>query len=641
MPARALFPAPVPFITLEASESKKNSDDEDKFSDAQFVVHEEAIRLIEAINEPVAVITIAGLYRTGKSFILNQLVNRNNGFDIGSSVEPCTQGIWMWAMEIDSAEVPRMQSKHKKCKIILLDTEGLGSYSKTEQYDVQIFSLALLLSSFFIYNSLGSIDETALDRLSLVVELTKHIRAQAMTEDEKREQDAYQLRAFFPSFLWLVRDFTLELIMQGRNITMKEYLENALQPLPLPKASAGAAAVQAMKGKNKIRDAISAFFPERDCFTLKRPVNDENQLQHLASLSLDQLRPEYLEQIDDLRSLIFHGTQLKKLYGAALTGPMLVELTQQYVDAINHGGVPTIATAWESVSAMECQRALTAAQALYTQRMSESVGNEVLEENELEQFHNTHSTASMEMFRERAVGDSISSFTDQLNTFFTEQFSKQRAANVERSREFCTRLLTNLTTPMEFLIEDGQIKTIDQLEEQILRVLNNYDIAARGPEKHHVASSIIRRTLLDLSRKVMNVMMQQAKREQEAALAELKQRSDLEYSRLDILYNNVDSEWKRSKEENRQLLAENKQISNELRELEKNSADEQRLLREQLRQLMESNKHLADENQQYANKYGSLSDEYSEVKKRAQNMAEEVRQLQDQVKKNDKKCIVM
>jgi hypothetical protein len=35
--------------------------------------------------------------------------------------------------------------------------------------------MALLLASFFIYNSTGSIDENALNSLSLVVNLTKHI----------------------------------------------------------------------------------------------------------------------------------------------------------------------------------------------------------------------------------------------------------------------------------------------------------------------------------------------------------------------------------------------------------------------------------------------------------------------------------
>ena len=50
---------------------------------------------------------------------------------------------------------------------------------QTGQYSTQIFSLAVLLSSLFVYNQMGGIDEAALDRLSLVTEMTKHIRVRS------------------------------------------------------------------------------------------------------------------------------------------------------------------------------------------------------------------------------------------------------------------------------------------------------------------------------------------------------------------------------------------------------------------------------------------------------------------------------
>lgn len=56
-----------------------------------------------------------------------------------------------------------------------MDTEGLGALDEDSNHDVRIFSLAILISSFFIYNSQGSIDENALSNLSLVINLTKHI----------------------------------------------------------------------------------------------------------------------------------------------------------------------------------------------------------------------------------------------------------------------------------------------------------------------------------------------------------------------------------------------------------------------------------------------------------------------------------
>jgi len=39
------------------------------------------------------------------------------------------------------------------------------------QYSTQIFSLAVLLCSYFVYNQIGGIDEASLDRLSLVTEV--------------------------------------------------------------------------------------------------------------------------------------------------------------------------------------------------------------------------------------------------------------------------------------------------------------------------------------------------------------------------------------------------------------------------------------------------------------------------------------
>jgi hypothetical protein len=47
---------------------------------------------------------------------------------------------------------------------VLLDSEGIDAYDQTAQYSTQVFSLAVLLSSVFVYNQMGGIDEAALDR---------------------------------------------------------------------------------------------------------------------------------------------------------------------------------------------------------------------------------------------------------------------------------------------------------------------------------------------------------------------------------------------------------------------------------------------------------------------------------------------
>jgi hypothetical protein len=57
-------------------------------------------------------------------------------------------GIWIWSEPSYDPE--------KNIYVYYMDTEGLGSTSRSSTHDSRIFALALLLSSYFIYNSRGS-----------------------------------------------------------------------------------------------------------------------------------------------------------------------------------------------------------------------------------------------------------------------------------------------------------------------------------------------------------------------------------------------------------------------------------------------------------------------------------------------------
>ena len=51
--------------------------------------------------------------------------------------------------------------------------------------------------------------------------------------------------------------------------------------------------------------------------------------------------------MEQMRQLIFRHAQPKRLNNIVITGPMLASLAEAYVEAINTGAVPTIATAWQ------------------------------------------------------------------------------------------------------------------------------------------------------------------------------------------------------------------------------------------------------------------------------------------------------
>ena len=66
---------------------------------------------------------MAGLYRTGKSYLLNRvLMNRASGFGVGPTVNPCTKGLWVWSKPLQG-----YTPSGEPIKILVVDSEGLGA----------------------------------------------------------------------------------------------------------------------------------------------------------------------------------------------------------------------------------------------------------------------------------------------------------------------------------------------------------------------------------------------------------------------------------------------------------------------------------------------------------------------------------
>ena len=162
----------------------------------------EAQQMLDHVRGPFGVIAVAGRYRTGKSYLLNRvLLNRQKGFGVGPTIHPCTKGIWIWG-----APLSGFTKNGDPINVLVIDSEGLGGLDEDNNHDMRIFSLALLMSSHFVYNSMGQIDENAIQNLSMVANLSQLIQKKVGQGDER---DA--IEQIFPDFLWVLRDFSLQL----------------------------------------------------------------------------------------------------------------------------------------------------------------------------------------------------------------------------------------------------------------------------------------------------------------------------------------------------------------------------------------------------------------------------------------------
>ncbi|TYZ62165.1 hypothetical protein PybrP1_009636 [[Pythium] brassicae (nom. inval.)] len=413
--AGSSFPEePIPLITFSENED-------------QLLVNEDAAALLRRIDGNVAVIAMAGLYRTGKSSMLNWLLGRSGGFRVGPTIERCTRGIWLWGQP-----QKRKMANGEDVWVLMLDTEGMGGLEASQQYDARIFSLATLLCSKLIYNSQGSVDEKAINGLSFIANLAKHIKVSSDAAGDADDDDVMQFHNFFPSFLWVVRDFTLELVDEdGDPISSGEYLEKAL---------ADQARVPANMERNRIRAMMKDFFRERDCVALVRPVHDEAQLQQVDQLAISELRPEFQAQLRELKQLVFgEGLKPKMLQNKPLNGSMFAGLLHAYVDAINSGGVPVITSAWEGVTASECRKAMGAAFDLFRQQVA-ALELPADDDELLAAFKDAEARAVKE-YRRGALGDAATKLEADLLAKVEEEKAAAVRRNSALSKEMCERLL--------------------------------------------------------------------------------------------------------------------------------------------------------------------------------------------------------
>nr|XP_031321403.1 guanylate-binding protein 6-like [Camelus dromedarius]XP_031321404.1 guanylate-binding protein 6-like [Camelus dromedarius] len=431
---------------------------------SQMTVNPNALKILDQISQPVVVVAIVGPYRTGKSYLMNRLVGQNHGFSLGSTVRAETKGIWMWCVPHPSKE------SHT---LVLLDTEGLGDVEKGDsKIDSWTFTLAVLLSSCFVYNSMSTINHQALEQLHYVTELTNLIRTKSPCSSDDGE-DSADFVSFFPDFVWTVRDFMLELEFDGHPITEDEYLENALRLIPGNDPQ--------IQNSNMPREMIRSFFPKRKCFVFHRPVTSRKLLVHMEDVPDDQLDESFQMQCQDFCSYIFTHAKSKTLgEGITVNGAGLGTLAVAYVDTINSGAVPCLENAVMTLAEHENSAAVEKASAHYSEQMAQRV---TLPTDTLQGLLEVHAACEREaiaVFMEHSFKDDKREFQKKLVVNIQKKKEEFLVQNEEVSVKYCQAELQKLSEPLMEGFKEGTffapgghklyLETRDKLEQGYMLV---------------------------------------------------------------------------------------------------------------------------------------------------------------------------
>ncbi|EGW08507.1 Interferon-induced guanylate-binding protein 1 [Cricetulus griseus] len=406
----------------------------------QLIANQEALGILEDITQPVVVVAIVGLYRTGKSYLMNKLAGKQTGFSLGSTVQSHTKGIWMWC-------VPHPQKPGHT--LVLLDTEGLGDVEKGDnQNDCWIFALAILLSSTFVYNSMGPINQQAMDHLNYVTELTGRIRSKS-SPDQDDVEDSEEFVRFFPDFIWTLRDFSLELKLNGKPISADEYLENSLKLIQ------GSGQRDRVKEFNLPQLCIHKFFPKKKCFVFERPVHGK-KLGQLELMQDQDLDFDFMEQVAEFCSYVFHCSKVKMLSGGIkVNGPRLKSLVVTYVNTISSGGLPCIENAVLALSQTENAAAVQKAIAHYDQQMKQKLQLPTENLQELMKLHRASEKEAIKIFMENSFKDVNQVFMTQLEIELETKQEEFLKKNEQASSDRCSALLQDIFSPLEEDLKQG------------------------------------------------------------------------------------------------------------------------------------------------------------------------------------------
>ncbi|XP_021323188.1 guanylate-binding protein 4 [Danio rerio] len=401
----------------------------DTASDGKLCVQPAALQILQQIQQPVVVVAVVGLYRTGKSYLLNRLAGKHSGFALGSTVESKTKGIWMWC-------VPHPTKA--ETTLLLLDTEGLGDVDKGDsRHDSNIFSLAVLLSSTLVFNSRGTIDNKAIEELQYVTELTECIKVKSPNEDVDNSTEFVK---FFPSFIWAVRDFSLELKIDGEDATEDQYLEFAL------KLKHGTS--KKVMEFNLPRECIKNFFPSRTCFTFPFPTTLE-KMSTLERLGPADLCPEFQEVSKRFCTCVYEKSEVKRLKdGHTVTGRVLGHLAELYVNTISSGAVPCLENAVVALAQIENQAALQEALQVYQVGMEEKKRAFPLELEQVSAEHQRLSQSATQTFMAESFRDTdgkhLKALEEEINKLFDACLRENDQASVKK----CENLLLSLSATM-------------------------------------------------------------------------------------------------------------------------------------------------------------------------------------------------
>nr|XP_037272020.1 atlastin-1-like isoform X1 [Rhipicephalus microplus] len=363
-------------------------------------------------DKPVAVVSVAGAFRTGKSFLLGfflrylQHSDRSSwledrdaplrGFDWRAGCERHTTGILVW----NEVFLVKTSQGHE-IAVLLMDTQGMHDDHSTIKESATIFALSTMMSSVLVYNLSQNILESDLHYLQLFADYGRLAQQQSPGKP-------------FQKLLFLVRDWYHLSDAEYGNDGGRKILDRRLQISDQPKQL------------QELRQYIHSCFTNIDCFLLPHPGTKVATGTSFDG-RLSEIEEEFKEQLQNLVPSLLAPDNLtvKKINGEVLTCGEFHIYMKAYVGVFNRGELPEPMSVLQATARANNLAAVLKALKLYTTRMTQRCRGGKMSAKRLRDYHNEERENALTKFQNIAKmgGDQFSQpYLDKLKQEIDEWF---------------------------------------------------------------------------------------------------------------------------------------------------------------------------------------------------------------------------
>lgn len=396
-------------------------------------------------EKKVVVVSVAGAFRKGKSFLLDFFLRYLSaegqpdwlgdddspleGFTWRGGSERETTGILLWS-EPFICKTP----SGEEVAVLLMDTQGAFDSESTVRDCATIFALSTMLSSVQVFNLTHNIQEDDLQHLQLFTEYGR-----LALEDNDNVSKPFQCLMF------LVRDWSFPYespygVAGGRKVLEKRLQISDKQHQEL----------------KQIRQHIRSCFEEISCFLLPHPGLNVATNPHFEG-KLKDIEREFKDQLRVLIPLLLDPDNLivKEINGSKVTCRDLMEYFKAYIKIYQGEELPEPKSMLQATAEANNLAAVTTAKSDYSKRMETVCGGDkpYLHPDRLEEDHLRCKQSSIDIFKStRKMGgvEFSKQYLEQLEAEIDEQYENFKKHNDGKNIFSSARTPAVLFTVMTF-----------------------------------------------------------------------------------------------------------------------------------------------------------------------------------------------